>query len=174
MEASQTSISLACSSKHGSRQYQAENIVNGLKKAGVYPFDPTRVLALEKEKCDHSNNSTNNGGNPEDDSSDSDNNGDAGGDSFLSDNDDPLDGEDPSESHLMDNGLDYLGDLFCDENLNQSDSFNEVSSAEQEALYQRRLEEGYDLFDSSYLSWLEKFHPEAVPVDWYTLTWPQQ
>ena len=60
---------------------------------------------------------------------------------LLSDNDDPTDGEDPSECHLMDNGLDYLGDLFCDENLNQSDS-NEVSSAEQEALYQRRLEEG--------------------------------
>ena len=39
----------------------------------------------------------------------------------------------------MDNGLDYLGDLFYDENLKQSDSSNEVSSAEQEAFTSEAL-----------------------------------
>ena len=30
-------------------------------------------------------------------------------------------------------------------------------------------EEDYDLYDSEYVSWLEVNHPEAVPVDRYSL-----
>lgn len=35
----------------------------------------------------------------------------------------------------------------------------------EEVPYRQRFEEGYDLFDSRYPTWLEQFHPEAVPAD---------
>ena len=38
-------------------------------------------------------------------------------------------------------------------------------------LFEKRLEEGYDLFvDADYVHWLEMHHPEALPPDRYTLT----
>ena len=36
--------------------------------------------------------------------------------------------------------------------------------------YERRFEEGYDLYDPTYMAWLEVNHPEAVPADRYMLT----
>ena len=58
------------------------------------------------------------------------------------------------------------GDHSCD----GSQNGNGGISNSNEALYQRRYEEGYDLFDPEYVSWLEQHHPEAVPADRYTLT----
>lgn len=37
-----------------------------------------------------------------------------------------------------------------------------VTTAEQQALYQARYEEGYDLFDARYIAWLKIYHPEAA------------
>ena len=37
-------------------------------------------------------------------------------------------------------------------------------SEEQEQLYQRRYDEGYDLMDPQYLQWLEIHHPDSVPA----------
>ncbi len=46
----------------------------------------------------------------------------------------------------------------------------ECWSADKVALFECRLEEGYNLPDPEYLSWLEVNHPELVPTDWYSLT----
>lgn len=40
---------------------------------------------------------------------------------------------------------------------------------EQEEKFQKRHEEGYDLYDPEYVSWLERNHPESLPPDRYTL-----
>ena len=54
------------------------------------------------------------------------------------------------------------GDENSDElEKNEGTTFSE----EQEQLYQRRYEEGYDLMDPQYLHWLEIHHPESVPAD---------
>ena len=53
-------------------------------------------------------------------------------------------------------------DMHFDSDANQTDS-------KKEELYQRRFEEGYDIYDSEYLEWLEKNHPESVPADRYSL-----
>ena len=37
-------------------------------------------------------------------------------------------------------------------------------------LFEERLQEGYDIIDPEYISWLEIYHPAAVPADRYTLT----
>ena len=37
--------------------------------------------------------------------------------------------------------------------------------SEQEALYERRFKEGYDLLDPSYMAWLKITHPGAVVSD---------
>lgn len=34
---------------------------------------------------------------------------------------------------------------------------------DKEELFQHRYEEGYDLYDPEYFSWLEVYHPEALP-----------
>ena len=47
----------------------------------------------------------------------------------------------------------------------QEKSKSTTFSKEQEQLYQRRYEEGYDLMDPQYLRWLEIHHPESVPAD---------
>jgi len=153
-----------------------ENIVNGFKKSGVFPFDPTRVSALKKlDGSDDGDDSRHNGGSSDDESSEKDHNGDPSGESCPSDDDKPSGDEPLSECNVVDNGLDsaYVfteDDLLCNENFNPFDLTEEVSfSAEEEALYQQRFEEGYDLFDSRYLTWLEQFHPEALPADRYTL-----
>lgn len=45
-------------------------------------------------------------------------------------------------------------------------STNSVSfTSEKEDLFQHRFEEGYDLLDPEYLSWLRLNHPDAVPSD---------
>ena len=53
-------------------------------------------------------------------------------------------------------------DLHLDPNSNHTNS-------EKEELYQKRFEEGYDIYDSEYLEWLENNHPESVPADRYSL-----
>ena len=58
------------------------------------------------------------------------------------------------------------GDHSCD----GSQNGNGGIANSNEALYHKRYEEGYDLFDPEYVSWLEQHHPEAVPADRYTLT----
>ena len=102
-----------------------ENVIGGFRKAGIYPFDPKRVSAL-------------NGVNKSGDGTCSRENSASSGDESSSE----------SSDHDDDKG---------DSNSN-------------EALYQKRYEEGYDLFDPEYVSWLEQHHPEAVPADRYTLT----
>ena len=140
----------------------AENIVNGFKKSGVFPFDPTRMSALKKYNgSDHGDDSRHNSGSSDNESSDNDHNGDPSGESHLSNNNEPSDDELLSECNVVDKGLDSAfvftqDDLLCNENFNQCESTEEASfSAEEEALYQRRFEEGYDVFGSRYLTWLE-------------------
>ena len=45
-----------------------------------------------------------------------------------------------------------------------------VFTEEQVAMFELRLEEGYDLPDPEYLQWLELNHPDALPSDRYDLT----
>ena len=54
-----------------------------------------------------------------------------------------------------------------DDDGSQKDN-GEISN-ENETLYLRRYDEGFDLFDPGYIFWLEQHHPEAVPADRYTL-----
>ena len=51
--------------------------------------------------------------------------------------------------------------------LSDSALLNRQYSAEEEEWFQTWYEEGYDLFDPKYVSWLELHHPEAVPADCY-------
>ena len=37
-----------------------------------------------------------------------------------------------------------------------------------EQLYQKRLEEGYDIYDEEYVKWLMVNHPNDVPSEWLT------
>ena len=45
---------------------------------------------------------------------------------------------------------------------------------ELEAVYQRRYEEGFNVYDSDYVGWLEINHPEPVPDDRYNLNSTQK
>ena len=55
--------------------------------------------------------------------------------------------------------------------VSQSGATNGTFTDEQLELFEKRLEEGYDLFvDADYVRWLEMHHPEALPPDHYTLT----
>ena len=140
------------------KSISAETIVNGFKKSGVFPFDPTKVVTSSSECGDSSDigQST-----QSDDSSGTDDD-----DCDASDKEDPVDDECPSESGVMKSGCSAADILYCEETLSLGDSEDECSfSAEQEALYKRRLEEGYDLHDPMYLKWLEKFHPDSVPAN---------
>ena len=47
---------------------------------------------------------------------------------------------------------------------------NHQYSAEKEEWFQTQYEEGHDLFDPKYVSWLELHHPETVPTDRYLLS----
>ena len=38
-------------------------------------------------------------------------------------------------------------------------------TAEEEERFRKRFEEGYDLFDPCYLSWLKSYHPDSLPED---------
>ena len=140
------------------KSISAETIVNGFKKSGVFPFDPNKVVTSSSE-CGESSDigqST-----QSDDSSGTDDD-----DCDASDKEDPVDDECPSESGVMKSGCSAADILYCEETLSLGDSEDECSfSAEQEALYKRRLEEGYDLHDSMYLKWLEKFHSDSVPAN---------
>lgn len=40
------------------------------------------------------------------------------------------------------------------------------SATYNEALYEKRWEEGYDLYDESYVRWLKLYHPDDVRSDW--------
>ena len=134
------------------KSISAETIVNGFKKSGVFPFDPNKVVTSLSE-CGQSTQSDDSSGTDDDDCD-------------ASDKEDPVDDECPSESGVMKSGCSAADILYCEETLSLGDSEDECSfSAEQEALYKRRLEEGYDLHDSMYLKWLEKFHPDSVPAN---------
>ena len=174
MEPSQSSISLACSSKHGSRQFQLK-ILSMVSRNLVFSLLIPQVSALKKSNgSDHGDDFRHNSGSSDNEFSDNDHNGDPSGESHPSDNNEPSDDEPLSECNVVDNGLDSAfvftqDDLLCNETFNQCESTEEASFSAEEALYQRRFEEGYDIFDSRYLTWLEQFHPEAVPADRYTL-----
>ena len=114
--------------------------VGGFCKAGVYPFDPTFVSALKESGLSGSkSNSTDSG-----DSSDSS---------------DSSSGEDPFDGDFDQGGNEKEERVFG----------NDLSSTptSKEDVYQKRFEEGYDLCDPDYISWLEIHHPETVPKNRY-------
>ena len=46
-----------------------------------------------------------------------------------------------------------------DTKANDQDQFDE-------GLYKRRYEEGYDIYDESYVRWLKLHHPDDIKSDW--------
>ena len=44
-----------------------------------------------------------------------------------------------------------------------------VSFSDLEAVYRKRYEEGYDIYDAEYIVWLHHNHPESVPMMQITL-----
>lgn len=52
----------------------------------------------------------------------------------------------------------------ADASLNQEE--DNTFTVEQEVLFKRRYEEGYDIYDDpKYVSWLREYHPETAPID---------
>ena len=43
---------------------------------------------------------------------------------------------------------------------------NEEQFEFDEDLYKRRHEEGYDIYDESYVRWLKLYHPDDIKKDW--------
>ena len=134
------------------RAVTPDNVIGGFRKAGVYPYDPTRVSALKHaESNGDKSTSTDVDGPPSDES---------------------CSGEDPPVDHQLPDGI---GDRFLgDDGIAQDggDNVNGTGSTYtgKEEIYQMRFEEGYDLYDPDYILWLELHHPEAVPKYRYTLT----
>ena len=50
----------------------------------------------------------------------------------------------------------------------QSDIALEEGGDANEQLYQKRFEEGYDIYDEEYVKWLMTNHPNDVPSEWLT------
>ena len=50
----------------------------------------------------------------------------------------------------------------------QSDITLEEGGDANEQLYQKRFEEGYDIYDEEYVKWLMTNHPNDVPSEWLT------
>ena len=50
----------------------------------------------------------------------------------------------------------------------QSDIAFEEEGDVNEQLYQKRFEEGYDIYDEDYVKWLMTNHPNDVPSEWLT------
>ena len=50
----------------------------------------------------------------------------------------------------------------------QSDITLEEEGDANEQLYQKRLEEGYDIYDEEYVKWMMINHPNDVPSEWLT------
>ena len=128
------------------------NVIGGFRKAGLYPYDHMRISALKKagessgaKTGDDMSTASSSGsggvasgdgaGSYEDNDSPSESSDD-------SDNESPLDGVLHGDSHTRASGL--PGDDSSSHP--GSDGDNRGVSAEKE-LYQRRYEEGYDLFD---------------------------
>ena len=101
------------------KSISAETIVNGFKKSGVFPFDPTKVVTSSSECGDSSDigQST-----QSDDSSGTDDD-----DCDASDQEDPVDDECPSESGVMKSGCSAADILYCEETLSLGDSEDECS-----------------------------------------------
>ena len=45
-----------------------------------------------------------------------------------------------------------------------------IDTLNEESLFQRRFEEGYDVFHEPYVRWLMVHHPEAVKSEWLDKT----
>ena len=116
----------------------------------MYPFDPSRVSALK-------------GVNRLGDDTCSGENSASRGDECLSESGDHGDNE-------GDIGQNDRAGSGCNHSHDGSQNGNGDTSNSKGTLYQMRYEEGCDLFDPKYISWLEQHHPEAVPVDRCTLT----
>ena len=109
------------------------NVTGGFRKAGVYPFDPKRVSALK-------------GVNKSGDGTCSGENSASSGDESSSESGDHGDNEgDIGQNDKICSG----GDHSCD----GSQNGNGGISNSNETLYQKRYDEGYDLFDPEYVSW---------------------
>ena len=50
----------------------------------------------------------------------------------------------------------------------QSDITLEEGGDANEQLYQKRFEEGYDIYDEEYVKWLMTNHPNDIPSEWLT------
>ena len=147
-----------------------ENVTGGFRKAGVHLYDPMQISALKKAGessgakagDDMSTaSSSGSGGVASGDGAGSYEDNDSPGDSSDdSDNESPFDGVLHGDGHTRASGLPG-DDNSCHPG---SNGHNGGVSAKKE-VYQRRCEEGYDLFDPDYVLWLVEHHPEAVPAD---------
>ena len=61
-------------------------------------------------------------------------------------------------------GIDYMDSTSAKETHDHGDTLNE------ESLFERRFEEGYDIFHEPYVRWLMVHHPEAVKSEWLDKT----
>ena len=131
-----------------SKTMTPSTICSGFRRCGVYPFNPKAIdcqLTAEKDEgskgCEGQSKPSEDGNGDHEDHGESDDHGRRKSDEFNR----------------------YVPeDLHLDPDTNQIDS-------KKEELFQRRFEEGYDIYDSEYLEWLERNHPVSVPADRYTL-----
>ena len=119
-------------------------ICSGFRRCGVYPFNPNAIDCRLADSRAHE------------------------GEAQASEEEDGGGNEDHGGS--AHSWREESGELagYLPDGLHSNSDANQIDSKKEE-LYQRRFEEGYDVYDSGYLKWLEKNHPEFVPADRYTL-----
>ena len=135
-----------------------QNVSVGFKKAGIWPFNPDAVTQAKKvDKHRGGTNSRNGGAQGDEDSGNngirSDGNG--GGDDTGNEGGCGTGGEGGKEGE---DGDDDIGSCVTPVRATQINA-----TPEQEERFQRHYEEGYDIYDAVYITWLELNHSEHLP-----------
>ena len=174
-----------------------QNISVGFKKAGIWPFNRDAIKQKEKDAgdgCRSGGISGNDEGGGGDESGGGDGEESGGSDDARYGNSDSRDGSggsggsrhDGQDMRGNDEDVGDEGDIVSGEheftathsiergansNAITAENTNTITfTPEQEEKFQRRHEEGYDIYDPIYINWLELNHPESLPPDRYTLT----
>ena len=173
-----------------------QNISAGFKRAGIWPFnrDAVKQKDVEKGDEDSSNECADNGKGSDDSGSGSDRSGggddagngsgggdDAGNGSGGGDDagngsgggDDAGNGSGGGDDARNGSGDSRNGGPIEDlEGVVAAEMSDTIVTftPEQEERFQRRHEEGYDVYDPIYVPWLELNHPESLPPKGSTLT----
>lgn len=148
------------------------NIVSGFRKCGIYPFNRDAIPT-----CENGFEATDSETTPEalGDSRSGDSPGSADLEITPNGQVDSGSGDSPRSPDLRDDGVrnsNFIAACTSTHTLSSPSECQQYKfSEDQVALFEKRFEEGYNIYvDDKYLAWLKLNHPDVVPVDKFSPT----